>query len=168
MHIGEIGTGLGTPLLLISKNGKNRAWAGRAALPCIASGRTNGLYATRAWEIITPHHEGSWVKKNSKFFFKKIEPEPLLVQHIKGQPAASTYVREKGGITFYSIRKTPCRSGRYFQCSHIIQPIVLCSSMSLAGCDNHVIFLHSASFPLANYASMARYPAGRKEARRMR
>ena len=34
--------------------------------------------------------------KNVKIFFQKIEPKPLLVHHVKGQPAASTYVREKG------------------------------------------------------------------------
>ena len=54
-----------------------------------------------------PDHD----KKNkiSNFFFQKIEPKPLLVQHVKGQPAASTYVREKGGVTCYTNRETPCR-----------------------------------------------------------
>ena len=33
-------------------------------------------------------------KKNFKFFFKKIKSTISLVQHVKGQPAASTYVRE--------------------------------------------------------------------------
>ena len=29
--------------------------------------------------------------------------------HEKGQPAASTHVREKGGVTFYTNCKSPCR-----------------------------------------------------------
>ena len=49
------------------------------------------------------------VINNFNILLQKIEPDPLLVQHIKGQPAVSTYVQEKGGITFYSIRETPCR-----------------------------------------------------------
>ena len=28
--------------------------------------------------------------------------------HVKGQPAASTYVREKGGVTFHTNHGTPC------------------------------------------------------------
>ena len=46
--------------------------------------------------------------KNFKFFFQKIEPKPMLVHHVKGQPALSTYVREKGGVTCYTNRGTPC------------------------------------------------------------
>ena len=29
--------------------------------------------------------------------------------HVKGQPAASTYVREKGCVTFDTNRDTPCK-----------------------------------------------------------
>ena len=49
--------------------------------------------------------------KKIKFqiFKKKIEPKPLLVQHVKGQPAMSTYVREKGDVTCHTNRGTPCR-----------------------------------------------------------
>ena len=43
-----------------------------------------------------------------KNFFQKTKPATLLVQHVKGQPAASTYVREKGGVTFDTIHVTPC------------------------------------------------------------
>ena len=39
---------------------------------------------------------------------EKIEPKPLLVQHVEGQPAAATYVREKGDVTFDTNRETPC------------------------------------------------------------
>ena len=35
----------------------------------------------------------------------------MLFQHIKGQPAASTYVREKGGVTCDLNRETPCSFG---------------------------------------------------------
>ena len=35
-------------------------------------------------------------KENFKFFFQKIKSTTIPVQHVKGQPAASTYVREKG------------------------------------------------------------------------
>ena len=45
---------------------------------------------------------------NFKFFFKKIKPNQLLVLHVKGQPAASKYVREKGYVTFDTYRGTPC------------------------------------------------------------
>ena len=41
-------------------------------------------------------------------FFRKNEPKPLLIQHVKGQPAASTYVQEKGGVTCYTNHETPC------------------------------------------------------------
>ena len=50
--------------------------------------------------------------KNFKIFFQKIKPKPLLVQHVKGQPAASTYIREKGGVTCYTNRGTPCSTDR--------------------------------------------------------
>ena len=45
--------------------------------------------------------------ENLKFFSQKIEPKPLLVHHVKGQPAASTYVREKGCVTCDTNRDTP-------------------------------------------------------------
>ena len=32
-------------------------------------------------------------KENFKFFFQKIKSTTIPVQHVKGQPAASTYVR---------------------------------------------------------------------------
>ena len=48
--------------------------------------------------------------KNGNIFFQKIKPKPLLVQHVKGQPDSSTYVREKGCVKIYSNRDTPCRS----------------------------------------------------------
>ena len=35
-------------------------------------------------------------KKNSNFFFQKIKSTSMPDHHVKGQPAASTYVREKG------------------------------------------------------------------------
>ena len=49
-------------------------------------------------------------KKNFEFFFQKIKSATMPIHHVKGQPAASTYVREKGGVTFYTNRVTPCRS----------------------------------------------------------
>ena len=48
-------------------------------------------------------------KKNFKILFQKIKPNTLLVQHVKGQRAASTYVRAKGCIKCYTNRVTPCR-----------------------------------------------------------
>ena len=51
--------------------------------------------------------------KNFKFFFQKIKPAPLLDQHVKAQPDASTYVREKGCLKKYSNRETPCRIPYY-------------------------------------------------------
>ena len=47
--------------------------------------------------------------KNLKIFFQKIKSTTLLVQHIKGQPDSSTYVRKKGCVTFDTNRDTPCR-----------------------------------------------------------
>ena len=58
--------------------------------------------------------------KNFKFFSQKIEPKPLLVHHVKGQHAASPYVREKGGVTCYTNRGTPCTCGRQPQTLHSI------------------------------------------------
>ena len=40
--------------------------------------------------------------KNFKFFFQKIKSTTMPVHHVKGQPAASTYVREKGCVKKYS------------------------------------------------------------------
>ena len=34
--------------------------------------------------------------KNFKIFFQKIKPTTLPIHHVKGQPAAPTYVRKKG------------------------------------------------------------------------
>ena len=48
-------------------------------------------------------------QENFKNFFKKIKCTTMPVHHIKGQPAASTCVREKGGITSDTIHETPCR-----------------------------------------------------------
>ena len=36
----------------------------------------------------------------------------MPVHHVKGQPAASTYVREKGCLTFYSNHGAPCSYSR--------------------------------------------------------
>ena len=47
-------------------------------------------------------------KKNFKFFFQKIEPKTMPIHHVKGQPAASTYVRKKGCPTCDTNRGTPC------------------------------------------------------------
>ena len=47
-------------------------------------------------------------KENFKIFFQKIKSATLLVQHVKGQPDSPTYVREKGCLTFYTNRETPC------------------------------------------------------------
>ena len=49
-------------------------------------------------------------KKISNIFFQKIKSSTMPVQHVKGQPAAATYVREKGRLTFYTHRETPCSS----------------------------------------------------------
>ena len=49
-------------------------------------------------------------KTNFKFFFQKIKSATMPVHHVKGQPAASTYVLEKRGISFYSNCVTPCSS----------------------------------------------------------
>ena len=35
----------------------------------------------------------------------------MLVHHVKGQPPASTYVREKVGVTCDTNRETPCSFG---------------------------------------------------------
>ena len=49
-------------------------------------------------------------QKNFKIFIQKIKSGTLLVQHVKGQPDSSTYVQEKGGVTFDTNRGTPCIS----------------------------------------------------------
>ena len=46
--------------------------------------------------------------KNFKIFFQNIKPFTLPVHHVKGQPAAPTYVRKKGCVTFDTNRDTPC------------------------------------------------------------
>ena len=53
-----------------------------------------------------------WTKYKIKIFFQKIKSTSLLVQHIKGHPDSSTYVREKGCLTFDTIRETPCSCTR--------------------------------------------------------
>ena len=47
-------------------------------------------------------------QKNFKIFIQKIKSGTMPVQHEKGQPAASTHVREKGCIKKDSNRETPC------------------------------------------------------------
>ena len=49
-----------------------------------------------------------WTKYKIKIFFQKIKSTSLLVQHIKGHPDSSTYVRKKGCVTFDTNRDTPC------------------------------------------------------------
>ena len=58
--------------------------------------------------------QGGWfdfLKKILKFFFQKIKSATMPDHHVKGQPAASTYVRKKGCITFDTNRETPCIFG---------------------------------------------------------
>ena len=43
-----------------------------------------------------------------EIFFQKIKSATMPVHHVKGQPAVSTYVWEKGCITFDTNRDTPC------------------------------------------------------------
>ena len=47
-------------------------------------------------------------KKILKFFFQKIKSATMPDHHVKGQPAASTYVRKKGCVTCDTNRDTPC------------------------------------------------------------
>ena len=47
-------------------------------------------------------------KENWNFFFQKIKSTTIPVQHVKGQPAASTYVREKWGVKIVMDLRTPC------------------------------------------------------------
>ena len=54
--------------------------------------------------------------------------------HIKGEPSSSTYVREKGGLTFYTNRETPC--------SFILSILTISSSLHDLGehdYDGHLI-----------------------------
>ena len=48
------------------------------------------------------------LKTNLEFFFQKIKCATMPVHHLKGQPAASTYVREKGGVKIAMDLWTPC------------------------------------------------------------
>ena len=48
-------------------------------------------------------------KKMLKIFFQKIKSATMPDHHVKGQPAASTFVREKGCLKKDSNRETPCR-----------------------------------------------------------
>ena len=50
--------------------------------------------------------------------------------HVKGEPAASTYVRKKGDVTFYTNCGTPC-------IIHILL-ILLCSVVHLFEMLSHV------------------------------
>ena len=58
--------------------------------------------------------------KNSHFF-QKIVSGTMPVQHMKGQPAASTYVREKGCLKIFTHCETPCSlcctPSQNFRCS---------------------------------------------------
>ena len=49
-------------------------------------------------------------KKISNFFIQEIKSGTMPDHHVKGQPAASTYIREKGGVTFDTYHGTPCIS----------------------------------------------------------
>ena len=76
--------------------------------------REHGLELAENWA--EPENQAGLVpgpdpepKKILKYFFQKIKSATMLVHHVKGQPPASTYVREKGGVTFDTIRVTPCR-----------------------------------------------------------
>ena len=45
--------------------------------------------------------------------FQHIKSDPLLVQHVKGQPDSTTYAQEKGGVTIDNNRGTPCRINQF-------------------------------------------------------
>ena len=47
-------------------------------------------------------------KKISNFIFQKIKSATMPDHLAKGQPPASTYVREKVGVTCDTNRETPC------------------------------------------------------------
>ena len=49
-----------------------------------------------------------WPKKIFNFFLQKIKSGTVPNHHVKGQPATSTYVREKGGVKKDSNRETHC------------------------------------------------------------
>ena len=73
--------------------------------------------------------------KNFKFFFQKTKSGSMPDHNTKGQPAASTYVRKKGRVTFDTNRDTPCirspLTKRTPQCSHAhAEPVT--TSFSLA------------------------------------
>ena len=46
---------------------------------------------------------------------QKIKSASMPDHHVKGQPAAAMYVREKGRLTFDTHRETPCRMYTYLQ-----------------------------------------------------
>ena len=52
----------------------------------------------------------------------EIKSASMPVQHVKGQPAASTYVREKGCLTFDTNRETPCSSTVQIQAEKVPDP----------------------------------------------
>ena len=75
--------------------------------------REHGLELAENWA--EPENQAGLVpgpdpepKKILKFFFQKIKSATMLVHHVKGQPPASTYVREKVGVTCDTNRETPC------------------------------------------------------------
>ena len=56
---------------------------------------------------LVPGRDPDKIKK-IQFFFQKIKSATMPVHHVKGEPSASTYVWEKGCVTIYTIRDTPC------------------------------------------------------------
>ena len=52
------------------------------------------------------------IEKNSrerkKIFLKKIKSKTMLIHHVKGYPDPSMYSKNKGRITCYTNRETPC------------------------------------------------------------
>ena len=54
----------------------------------------------------TPIEKNSREKK--EFFFQKTKPKTMLIQHVKGYPDPSMYIKNKGGITLDTDRETPC------------------------------------------------------------
>ena len=54
----------------------------------------------------TPIEKNSREKK--EFFFQKTKPKTMLIQHVKGYPDTSMYIKNKGGITLDTDRETPC------------------------------------------------------------
>ena len=59
------------------------------------------------WAELVPGPDRDKIK-NFKFFFQNIKSATIPDHHVKGQPAAPTYVREKGCLKSHSNRETPC------------------------------------------------------------